>query len=176
MRRSFIDVDSEDDSDRENVSVPLDPYCLVVIGARKSGKSSLIRRLHKNTFSLAYQPTLCMQAHHDIQLGDVNADIWEIPCDASNMYSTFNLEPHGIVLIFNSDVESSYQEGITIWKRLRNRLYTRTNPQMWIVNRGRMPVTVDTCHPNRFFTIDSMASTGLDDFVFDIRTTLLLST
>lgn len=173
MRKSFVDESSDDEED-DSPYLPDDVFTLVVIGARKSGKTSFINRMHSNTFSLNYTPTLCMEARHNVQLGDVRADIWEFPPNICYLYNKIRpVKSDAVIILYNSDEAGSFEKSIDLWKAIRDRLNVNSTPELWMVNRGKAATDIELCHPDRHFVVDSMTSEGFLDLSYDIRTALL---
>ena len=173
MRRSFIDDSSDDETD-DMPYHPNDVFTIVVLGDKMCGKTSFINRLRTNTFSLTYQPTRCIQAHHNVSLGDVRADLWEIPSEVCARYNTLlSLRVDAVVVLFNSDDKNSFDNSVALWKSVRDAIYAKSSPEMWIVDRGITGCEVELCHPDRYFRVDSMTSDGFLDLTYDMRTTLL---
>jgi hypothetical protein len=173
MRKSFVDESSDDEED-DSPYLPDDVFTIIVLGARKSGKTSFINRLHSNTFSLSYTPTLCMEARHNVQLGDVRADIWEFPPNICWLYNEIRpVKSDAVIILFNSDETDSFENGIALWKTIRDRVNVHSTPELWVVDRGKAGMDTELCHPDRHFVVDSMTSEGFLDLSYDIRTALL---
>ena len=65
------------------------------------------------------------------------------------------------------------RQGIDLWKRLYEKLYTKYTPELWFVYRGHEIDPIEECHPDRLFNIDNMSRDGLLDLIFDIRCKLI---
>ena len=171
MRVTYLDYESSSDEDADP---PTSLFKVSLVGAHGVGKSSFVSRLKKRPFSLVTAPTLALEVHDRICLGDIRCTLWEIPPDACDRYYFRNLMTDAIVVLFNSDKEDTLHYGAALWKQLQDRLHPNCAPNVWFAYRGRHYVDhVPYVPPERLFHIDMMTNDGLLDFVYDIRCTLL---
>ena len=175
MRVSYLDLPEDEEEigeTKEDIAFK-EKFKLIVIGDRKVGKTSLINRIHKNEFSILYQPTNHIQICSNVKVGDINMDIWDIPPNMCKYYKVTALQSDAIILMFDSDRKETLTNGIDLWKRLYEKLYTKYTPELWFVYRGHEIDPIEECHPDRLFKIDNMSRDGLLDLIFDIRCKLI---
>ena len=171
MRKTYLDDSSDDDS--EDDPKP-SKYKIIVIGDYKVGKSSLISRIARNEFSLLYASTKCMEIFTDVKMGDIVVDIWDVPPHTCKFYNVISLRSDAVIIMFDSDAQSTLQEGLEIFKLLHKKLYNDKTPELWIVYRGTKKVKhIDECHPDRVFHVNSLTNDGFLDLIYDIRCKLL---
>tara|TARA_Y100000817_G_scaffold127142_1_gene99693 strand:- start:3377 stop:3907 length:531 start_codon:yes stop_codon:yes gene_type:complete len=172
MRKTYLDTDSEIDDDPEDD--PIKQYKIICIGPRESGKTSLINRLRSNNFSIQYRPTKMIEIYNDVTLGDIKANIWDVPPNICKFYNVSTLESDVLLVMFDSDKESSFKEAIKLFLLLRDKLYKDHIPELWFVYRGQKKIeNTEYCHPDRLFHIDNMSRDGIIDLIYDIRCKLL---
>jgi hypothetical protein len=171
MRKSFLDS-SDDEPDREDEYIK--KYKIIVIGDRKVGKSSLIKRLKSNEFSIQYIKTKTIEIYNSVMLGDIEVDIWDVPPNVCKYYNVTTLKSNVILLMFDSDQKESLERGINLYRSVRDKIYTDVLPELWFVYRGKKTVNnIEYCHPDRLFHIDNMSRDGIFDLIYDIRCKIL---
>lgn len=168
MRKTFLDSDSDYDSDDDKVPIK---YKIIVIGDNKVGKTSLINRLQSNSFTIQYTKTKTIEIHDRILLGDILVDIWDVPPNICKYYNVSTLESDVILLMFDSN--KTLLTGVKLLTGLHNALYKDKLPELWFVNRGSEKIETEHCHPDRIFNVDSMSRDGILDLIYDIRCKLL---
>lgn len=171
MRKSYLD--SSDDEPDEEEEVYGKKYKIIIIGDRKVGKTSLIKRLQSNDFSIQYNPTKNIEIYNDVLLGDVKVDIWDVPPNICQYYNVSSLHSDVIILMFNSNHPDTLTKVIDLYNTLRLKLYTTDSPELWFVYRGDKTIQTEYCHPDRLFHIDNMSRDGILDLIYDIRCKLL---
>jgi len=171
MRKSFLDS-SDDEPDEEDPLV--DKYKMIVIGDRKVGKSSFIKRLKSNAFSIQYKKTKTIEIYTNVMLGDIAVDIWDVPPNVCKYYNVSTLKSDVIIVMFDSDKDNSLKRAVQLYHSIRDKIYTDILPEMWFLYRGSKTVTnTEYCHPDRLFHIDNMSRDGIFDVMYDIRCKLL---
>tara|TARA_Y100001936_G_C16023625_1_gene641054 strand:+ start:442 stop:966 length:525 start_codon:yes stop_codon:yes gene_type:complete len=170
MRKSYLDT-SEDESDEEEC---IKKYKIIIIGDKKVGKTSFIKRLKSNEFSIQYTPTRTIEIYNDISLGDIKVDVWDVPPNVCMYYNVSTLQSDVIIMMFDSNKKESLEKGIHLYNTLRHKLYKDTLPEMWFVYRGKATnICTEYCHPDRIFKIDNMSRDGILDLIYDIRCKLI---
>jgi hypothetical protein len=170
MRKTYLDS-SDEESDEEDVQ--LKKYKLIIIGDNKVGKTSLIKRLQSNDFSVQYNPTKNIEIYNDVLLGDVKVNIWDVPPNVCQYYNVSSLHSDIIILMFDSNKPTTLEKVIELYNILRVKLYKMNSPELWFVYRGDKKVQTEYCHPDRLFHIDNMSRDGILDLIYDIRCKLL---
>lgn len=76
MRQPVFDVeeDSEEEKEIQNTAKNI-----IVVGKKKSGKTSIITRLVRNSFTLCYTPTKCIEISEPKVIGTHSYSFYEIP-------------------------------------------------------------------------------------------------
>lgn len=169
MRKSYLDTDTESEEEEESGR----HFKIIVIGPRGVGKSSLIHRLRTNEFSIQYTPTRLIEIYTDVKLGDISADIWDVPPNVCKFYNLTTLKSDVVLVMFDSDKKESLEKAVSLYHRVRDKLYHKEAPDLWFVYRGEQRPTTMDCHPDRLFHIDNMSRDGLLDLIYDIRCKLL---
>ena len=72
-RTTYLDYSSE--SDDEDVPV-CNMFKITFVGTNRVGKTSLIERLKTNRFNMSVQPTLHIEIHDNVRLGDIGGTLW----------------------------------------------------------------------------------------------------
>lgn len=171
MRTTYLDYSSESDDD--GTQHQFYNFKVTFIGATGVGKTSLIKRLKSNRFSLQVPPTLAMEVHKDVRLGDIFGTLWEMPQDACTRYYLRNFQTDAIVVVVDSDRKKTLQQGVALWSLLNEKLHKECVPDIWFVYRGMTVLeNIPYCCPDRLFKVDMMSNDGLLDFLFDLRSTL----
>ena len=96
-----------------------------------------------------------------------------LPIYAGYTTRSVRSESDAVIILFNSDETDSFENGIDLWKTIRDRVNVHSTPELWVVDRGKAGMDTELCHPDRHFVVDSMTSEGFLDLSYDIRTALL---
>jgi len=169
-RRSFLELDSSDEESEEELPDP--PYYkLIVLGAEGIGKTSFIKRITRNTFTLTYTPTRNIEIYSNNTYNNMDFECWDIPYNICKYYNINCLDSDAVILMFNN--QKTLVQVESLWKKLYKALYKERTPQMWVVGKIHIdPSLVDICPPERLFFIDNMSREGIDELMNDIKFTL----
>lgn len=118
---------------------------IAVVGKKKSGKSSLIRRLIYNTFSLIYCPTILNEYQTAIYNDKYKITWWEATNPVRNMDA---------IIFVTKDADH------TPLKQLP------TLPT-WVVG-VECEVDIPFCAPHRVFRVSSLENKGIKDLLISI--------
>lgn len=169
-RTTYLDYSSESDDD----DVPAcNMFKITVVGTNRVGKTSLIERLKSNRFNVTVRPTLHIEIHDGVRLGDIGGTLWELPPRVCIHYNMQNYRTDAIVVVFDSDDMSTLRKGVALWKLLHAKLHPDCVPEVWLVYHGSVHVDqVPYIHQARLFQVDTMTNDGILDFLYDMRCTL----
>lgn len=170
-RKTFLDSSSDEEDDEDEMPIRKNRIC--VIGPRKSGKTSLIKRIQSDYFSVQYTPTNFIEIHNNVKFGDITIDIWDVPPNICKFYNVSTLRSDVVLIMFDSDKDNSLEEAVHLWNTLHSKLYNIDTPELWFVHIGNKSVSTTYCHPDRIFKIDNMSKDGILDLIYDIRCKLL---
>lgn len=137
MRIAIFDVESDSDDEEEERG----KKNVFFLGPSRSGKSSIIRRLTKNEFSLYYSKTVSIQIHSMLGL-----NFYEIPsCYKFNHKFFVDVD----VVCIVDHVSPAF------WDKFLSMVNVKHGMEVIFVTQNR---NVSTRH--RLYVVDSLANTG----------------
>ena len=146
MRIPIFDVESDSDDDEEEEPGPKNVFFL---GPSKSGKSSIIRRLIKNEFSLYYSKTVSIQIHSMLGL-----NFYEIPsCYKFN--HKFFVDAHVVCIVDHISP--------LFWDKFLSMVNVKHGMEVIFVTQNK---NVSARH--RLYVVDSLANTGFKALMREI--------
>lgn len=145
MRKSFIYLDSDSEEEHKDVNISI-----YVIGLKKAGKTSFIKRLLYNEFSLSYFPTRLIEIYRKktfhIQGLSLTLELVDIP----DNFTLKKTKTNDILVIFvNDKLPKIPNIPIRTWLLYRKKKY-------------------NICPSNRIIHIDNMENIGFDIFLNSI--------
>jgi GTPase SAR1 family protein len=147
MRIPFFDVDYDEDSDDDTSYVYKNVF---VIGAQKSGKTSIIKRLTKNSFTLYYTPTIAIEIFGKLILGNQVFTFYEVPSTYEFQHKFF-IDPAVVCIVDN--VETNW------WKNFLDMVDPKTKMEVVWVSQTK------NNYNHRFFHVNCLANTGFKTLV-----------
>ena len=139
MRIPIFDVESDSDDDEE---VKPEPKNVFFLGPSRSGKSSIIRRLIKNEFSLYYSKTVSIQIHSMLGL-----NFYEIPsCYKFN--HKFFVDAHVVCIVDHVSP--------LFWDKFLSMVNVKHGMEVIFVTQNKNNVSAR----HRLYVVDSLANTG----------------
>ncbi len=142
MRKSFIDLDSDSEEEHKDVSIRV-----YVFGERKAGKTSFIKRMLYNEFSLQYTPTRSVEIYNKKSWNRRGLHLTLQFIDIPMGFTITRTNVDDIVIIFVND---------------RLPPLPKFPLRTWVLYRKE---TKKLCPNNRTIQIDNMANVGFDTFL-----------
>lgn len=99
---------------------------VVMIGAERTGKTSLVSRLTRNKFEEEYTPTIGVDfsvKHYEVSVQNIKVVLWDIAGDAKYQrtmnYSIILRGVSGVILVYNIYDRSTFEALPGLWQQLR---------------------------------------------------------
>ena len=146
MRKSFIEVDSESDDEYKELSLRI-----YVIGKAKAGKTSFIKRMLYNEFSILYTPTRAVEIYNKKSFYRHNLLMHLQFVDIPEGFRLKDSKVSDVLAVVCNDTLPTLPE-----------LPMRT----WFLYRNK--IDIDKCPLHRQIRIDNMENVGCKAFLNSI--------
>ena len=156
-RTPYYYLDSETPDFEDN----LKPIKVFVIGERKTGKSSLIKRIINNDFTLSYTQTKSIEIHRIKTVGDVQYQFIDIPPNTTHFPENVTASTGDAVILMMS-IHSTLENSSRLW----NNFFKRVACNLWIVYNSMY-----RCLPPKkeWFAVDLLENAGLIELLYNIQ-------
>lgn len=142
MRKSFINLDSDSEDEHKDVDVKV-----YVVGLKKVGKTSFIKRLLYNDFTVSYFPTKLVEIYEKKTYYRNGIYLTLEFVDIPEMFQLKNTNTEDILVVFvNDKLPPIPNIPIRTWCLYRNKPF-------------------NICPKNRTIQIDNMENIGFDTFL-----------
>lgn len=142
----------EDESDDEE-----DSYIMknvVVVGKKRSGKTSIITRLIRNTFTLCYTPTKAIEIYEPVLIGTKYYKFYEIPYDYDFNHK-WCIDVNVIFIV--EDIDTSW------WVKLLDTVNQHMALDVFFVTQKK-----NLNDKHREYHVDALAFSGFSDLMYTI--------
>lgn len=156
-RRPYFHLDTDIQDLEDNIK----PIKVFVIGENKTGKSSLIKRIVNNGFTLSYTETKAIEIYRMKTIGDIQFQFVDIPPNTTSF--PVNLKASmGDAVILMMSAHSTTKCSNKIWDKFFNRLACN----LWIVYNS---INREVPSNKQWFQVDLLANTGVVELLYSIQ-------
>lgn len=150
MRQPVFDVEEDSDEEEDDIHVKN----VVVVGKKKSGKSSIITRLVRNSFTLCYTPTKSIEIYPPVLIGTKYYKFYEIPYSYDFNHQFF-IAAHVVFIV--EEVESEW------WAKLMSTVDPKLSVEVYFLTQKNLKLI------HRQYKVDALAFSGFSNLMYDIQ-------
>lgn len=159
MRTTYFSDDSED----EKCLTPAEMNIKVLLlGAKKVGKTSFIERLTRKYFTLYYKGTKNIEIHREIQIGRMKLTFWDVPAHIKYHFKLESLKAEVVLLMFDTMRPETKDYVIKRWELIHRNM--EKLPYVFLVGI-RTPRKPDM----GTYYVDNMTGEGVTKLLFQIQ-------
>lgn len=150
MRGCFHLLDDESDDEEDSYIMKN----VVVVGKKRCGKTSIITRLSRNTFTLCYTPTKAIEIYEPVLIGKKYYRFYEIPYDYDFNHK-WCIDVNVIFIV--EDIEISW------WKKLLDTVNQHIPLDVFFVTQKK-----NLKDKHREYHVDALAFSGFSDLMYTV--------
>ena len=153
MRQPVFCVEEDSDDDSENTQAVKN---IIVIGKKRSGKSSIILRLLRNYFTLCYTPTVSIEFSEPVLIGHNFYRFYEIPYSYDFQHKVY-LKPNIVFIV--EDVDTDW------WAKFLGTVNPSQIMEVFFITQKK-----NLKQNYRQFKVDALEFSGFSNLMYNVST------